>query len=369
MKILAVNSSPKKGGKSSTGLFLSHLVRGMEEAGGDARIVHLREKNVKTCHGCFHCWTKTPGRCVQADDMTDELLSLIPAADLMVCATPLYNHTMNAVMSNFRERMLPLLQPFGEMRGGRFEQKLRRRLPPVVWLCVCGHAGAAEFEALSRFLHRSRHPDTPIVAEIYRTSAEAVKHPIFRETLGDILDATVQAGRELVESMRVTPATLQRIEQPLADARRLSIIGNMMWRTCIAENVSPDEFFAKGMKPRPDSLEDFMTVGVFGLNRQAAGDKKVFLQFVFTDPLPGACYFTIEKEAVQAAAGFCDACDIAITTSFGLWMDIVTGKAEGREMVAQKKVHIHGDLGLMLRLFQKKEEPPPIAHTPVAGGW
>ena len=102
MKILIIGSSPKSGGKSNTELLFNHLARGMRDAGGNIRIIKLREKTVNSCLGCFNCWTVTPGRCIQEDDMAQELLPLIPASDLVVYATPLYNRTMNATMSNFR---------------------------------------------------------------------------------------------------------------------------------------------------------------------------------------------------------------------------------------------------------------------------
>jgi multimeric flavodoxin WrbA len=352
MKILAISSSPKSDGKSNTELLLNHLVRGMREAGGEVRIVNLREKTVKTCLGCFNCWTKTPGRCIQVDDMNQELLPLIPASDLVVFATPLYNRTMNATMSNFRERLLPLLQPFSEKLDGKFARKLRQKLPPAVWLSVCGHPEASEFEALSQFLKCTHHPDTPIVAEIYRTSSEALKHPVFKNNLNDILDATIQAGRELVRSLEISQDTLDRIRQPLDDPESLFIIGNNMWQSCIDENVTLEEFFEKGMKPRPDSLDAFMAISVYGFNTEAAGRKKVILQFRFSGEVEASCYFTIEKGNISSAVGTSDNYDIAIETPFELWMEIMTGKADGREMFMQGKYQVDGDLAMMPRLFQ-----------------
>lgn len=73
MKIIAINSSPRSGGQSKTELLLNHLVEGMRDAGAEVDIVNLREKKIKNCLGCFTCWTKTPGRCIQKDDMTTEI--------------------------------------------------------------------------------------------------------------------------------------------------------------------------------------------------------------------------------------------------------------------------------------------------------
>jgi len=354
MKILTVNSSPRTGAGSSTELLLGHLVRGMREAGAEVCIVNLKEKTIRPCLGCFMCWTKTPGRCIQKDDMTNELLPKLLASDLIVYATPLYYQTMNAVMSIFRERMLPLSQPSVEKRAGKRVFLLRHKLPPAVWLSVCALPDRSEFDALSSFLGSTRHPDVRMVAEIYRTSSEAMRHPVFEKTLSDILQATAQAGWELVRSMKISPATMERITQPIMDPESLAIIGNLTCKTCIAENVTLKEFFAKGMSPRPDSLEAFMAYSVLGLNAEAAGGKRVILQFKFSGGVEASCYFTFEKQSIKATAGTNATYDVLIETPFELWMDIMTGKAGGREMFMQGKYKVEGDLSLMQELFQRK---------------
>jgi putative sterol carrier protein len=288
--------------------------------------------------------------------MTNELLPELVVSDLVVYATPLYYRTMNAVMHVFRERMLPISLPFSERRDGNRVFSMRHRLPPTVWLSVCALPEQSEFNVLSDFLHRTRHPDLSIVAEIYRTSSEALRHPAFKKTLDDILEATKQAGHELVRSMKVSPVTLGRITQPLMDPESLGIIGNLTCKTCVAEKVTLKEFFAKGMTPRPDSIEAFMAYSVLGLNAEAVGDKRVVLQFRFSGEVEACCYFIFERGGIKVAAGTSSTYDIAIETPFELWMDIMTGKAEGREMFMQGKYRVEGDLSLMQELFQRKQE-------------
>ena len=326
----------------------------MREAGAEVCSMNLREKTIRPCLGCYTCWVKTPGQCIQMDDMTNELLPRLIASDLIVYATPLYFKTMNAVMSIFRERMLPMSLPFVEKRDGNRAFLLRHKWPATVWLSVCACPEKSEFDALSSFLNTTRHPDVRIVAEMYRTSSEALRHPVFKKTLSDILDATTQAGGELVRSMKISPATMERITQPLMDPESLAIIGNLTCRTCLAENVTFKEFFEKGMTPRPDSLEAFMAYSVLGLNAEAAGGKKLILQFRFSGEVEASCYFIFENGSIKAAAGTSNTYDISIETPFELWMDIMTGKAEGREMFMQGKYQVEGDLFLMQELFQGK---------------
>jgi len=203
-------------------------------------------------------------------------------------------------------------------------------------------------------LNSTRHPEAPIAAEIYRTSSEALRHPVFKKTLEDILEATTQAGRELVQSMKISPDTMKRIRQPLMDSESLTLIGNLAWKTCMAEGVTLQEFFEKGMMPRPDSLEAFMAISTRRLNPKAAGGKRVILQFKFSGEVEASCYFTLENGSIKATAGANSTYDVGIETPFELWMDIMTGKADGREMFMQGKYRFDGDLSLMLDLFQRE---------------
>jgi len=286
--------------------------------------------------------------------MTNELLPEVVASDLVVYATPLYYKTMNALMSIFRERMLPLSQPFIEERNGKTAFLMRHKLAPTVWLSVCGFPEESQFDAFFNFLNSTCHPDIPIIAEICRTSSEALKHPVFKKVVNDILEATRQAGHELVRSMKVSPDTMRRIRQPLMDPEGLAIMGNLTWRSCIAENMTPREFLEKGMRPRPDSLEAFMVYSALGLNAEAAGGKKVILQFKFSGEVEASCYFTFEKRSIKATAGTSATYDVRIDTPFELWMDIMTGKAEGREAFMQGEYKVEGDLSLMQELFKRE---------------
>jgi putative sterol carrier protein len=179
-------------------------------------------------------------------------------------------------------------------------------------------------------------------------------HPFFKEKAADIFDATRRAGRELVESGRVLPGTMARIKQPLAAFDFYSMMGNLFWKTCIAEKVTPKEFEKRHMIPHPDSIESFMALFPVGINAGAAGDRKVVMQFDFSGEIEGSCSFLIEKGAVTAKKGTLEHPDITIKTPFELWIDIMTRKADGQQMFMEQKYTVAGDLGLMIELFKRK---------------
>ena len=349
MRVLAINSSLSKGSQSRTEMMMNHLVEGMREAGAEVEVVHLRDKKINYCIGCFTCITKTPGKCVHKDDMSNELFPKWLESDLVIYATPLFHHTVHAPMKTFIERTFPVCEPFIEQDdSGYWTHPSRHRQPEGVVLSVGGFFEESAFEGLSHYVNFMFHRgNTKLVAEIYRPGSHVITQSPFKHKLTDILDATKQAGRELVQLMRISPETMARIRQPIADVQSIKEIANTFWRTCIAEGITPKTFDQKGMVPRPDSIGTYMTLMRLGFNSQAAGDTKATLQFDFTGEVEGSCYFTIEKGIIEATSGTAEKPDLAVEAPFEVWMDIVTGKADGTQMFMEGKFQAVGDISLM----------------------
>jgi hypothetical protein len=357
MQVLALNSSPRPEGQSKTAVMLQHLVEGLREGGAGVEVIALREKRLQDCIGCFTCWTRTPGACLLKDDMSAELYPRWLAADLVVYASPLYFHTVNAAMARFIERTLPAVQPFFETAAGRIRHPLRHPMPTAVWLVVSGLPEMAEFDALREFLRRTRHPGVEVAAEIYRPGAEMLTNPICRAAAAEVFEATRAAGRELARARRVSPETLERIRRPLVDPQSFVRLGNLFWRTCIAEGVNPREFDARRMVPRPATLEDFLLLMPYGLNAHCAPPQGAVLQFTFTGAVPESCHFLVSQGQVTAHPGPADHPDVTIETPFALWLDVITGKADGQQLYFAQGYRVEGDLTLMLQLLQARKGP------------
>jgi multimeric flavodoxin WrbA len=351
MYVLALNSSPRTGNHSKTERMLDHLVSGMREAGARVEVVELRKKLVKPCMGCFSCWTKTPGKCIHLDDMTQELFPKWLEADLVVYAFPLYHFTMNAVLKNFIERTLPVVQPFFLRKEGRTGHPLRQNVPKAVVLSVAGFPEMSVFEQLSSWVRFLFGHGGRLVAEIYRPAAEMMTYPAFREKADEIFRATEQAGREIVTSMKIEPETLARITQDItANWDTLSEIANLMWKTCIKEGLSPREFAEKGGIPRPDSIKTFLLIMSLGFKPAAGRDLKATLQFNFSGENEGACHFRIDQGKIEGFEGPAEKADLIIDTPFELWMDIMTGKKDGQQAFLEKGYKVRGDFALLLKM-------------------
>ena len=67
MKILVLNGSPKK--KSDTFRMTDAFLKGLNRNGEhDVHIIHVIDKDIAPCRGCFSCWMHSDGHCVIQDD-------------------------------------------------------------------------------------------------------------------------------------------------------------------------------------------------------------------------------------------------------------------------------------------------------------
>jgi multimeric flavodoxin WrbA len=353
MKVLALNSSPRGEGQSQTEFLLNHLVQGMQEAGAEVEVIELRKKKINYCAGCFTCWTKTPGICIHQDDMTKELFPKWLNADVVIYATPLYHYTVNAQMKAFIERTLPVLEPFFDAHDGETRHPLRQEPPKAVILSVAGFPERSVFDQLSNWIQFIFGRRGHLLAELYQPAAFTLALPEFKEKAQANLEAIRQAGREIVDRQAVSAETLAKFNQEIIeDKEGLARMMNLLWKTFITEKVTPKEFEEKGMIPRPDSLETFLIILPMGFNPEGAGGTKAIIQFNFSGEVEGSCYFRIDNGRIEPQPGKAEKPDLTIEAPFEVWMDIMTGKADGQQMFMEQKYRVTGDLSLLMRMNQ-----------------
>lgn len=217
MKALVLNSSPHRD-RGGTGRVTALLIEGMRAAGAEVEIAYPHRMKVGYCRGCYICWTGTPGRCVQRDDM-DALLPKVMDAHLLVLATPLYVDGMNAAMKAVLDRLIPVLQPFLVEHEGHCRHDLVPgcRAGRVALVSVCGYPELDNFEPLvahvqaaSRNLRRDYagallRPYGGSLASLARSGVE----------VDDVFAACREAGTELARDGRISRQTAARAGREL----------------------------------------------------------------------------------------------------------------------------------------------------------
>ena len=355
MKVLALNSSARTGHESKTEMLLDALVKGMREAGAEVEVVNLRKKKINYCAGCFTCWTKTPGKCIHQDDMTGELLDKWVAADLCVYATPLFHYTVNAQMKTFIERTLPAIEPYMIVQedGEVVHPHRYDSLPEAVILSVAGFPHMEVFDVLSHYVQFLFGKAGGLKAEIYRPGAEFLDGPFGEPYKKAVLEATRQAGSQLITDGAVADTTMAEITKPIGmNFDEVARVANMFWDTAINAGVSPREFGKQKMVPRPHDIADFLLLLQMGFNPAKAGDFKCTIQYDFTGQAEGSCYMTVADGAMQTGEGPAESADAVINTPFELWADVMSGKTDPAPLFMSQQIKATGDLAVIMGMQQ-----------------
>jgi hypothetical protein len=110
MEVVMLNGSPR-GTKSVTGKFLDALALGLEDGGAVVTQFKVASMNIGPCNACLSCMHRTPGECVQKDDMA-QIYPRLKTADLLVMGTPVYTDNMTSQLKTVIDRTIACLQPF-----------------------------------------------------------------------------------------------------------------------------------------------------------------------------------------------------------------------------------------------------------------
>lgn len=219
MKIVAFNGSPHAE-QSNTHVMVDAFLSGARDAGADTESIFLARKKINHCLGCFSCWVKTPGKCIQSDDMP-ELIGKYQSADVVVFATPLYVDNVSGIMKDFIDRLLPLGDPhFEKDPGGEVRHVSGPKKDPRFFLMVnSGFPEQSHFQVLRLLIRRmARNFSTDIAGEIYRGAGCLLQDENTKPFVDTYTALLRTAGSEFAKTGKLSDETIRRLEQPLIPA-------------------------------------------------------------------------------------------------------------------------------------------------------
>ena len=100
MKVMMVNGSAHA--KGNTFLAMDEMRKVFEQDGIDVEMVHIGNKPVRGCIGCFSCVSK--GKCV-FDDVVNESAKLFEECDGLVVGSPVYYASANGTLVSYLDRL------------------------------------------------------------------------------------------------------------------------------------------------------------------------------------------------------------------------------------------------------------------------
>jgi multimeric flavodoxin WrbA len=88
VKVVAFNGSPRKNG--NTAILLRQVLQELEKEGIQTELVQVGGQPVRGCMACYQCRERKDRRCIYHDDMVNEWIGKMLAADGVLIGSPTY---------------------------------------------------------------------------------------------------------------------------------------------------------------------------------------------------------------------------------------------------------------------------------------
>lgn len=226
MKILAINGS-YRGSKGYTAFLINKVFEGAMAEGAECEVIHLAEKHIERCRGCFVCQSERKlMHCIYEDkDDAKLIFEKMREADLLIYATPVYVFNQSSLMNKLFDRYLGICnsKEFQFTDSGLFFHHIDREVsckPFVTIICQDNLETETHKNILSYYKTYSRFMNAPYVGKLIRRSGGVAEHgkasgveafPI----LNKIYDSFVESGKELVLKGRISNYTQKMANKQL----------------------------------------------------------------------------------------------------------------------------------------------------------
>ena len=362
MNVLLLRGNPRRTGYTQR--FTDLFLRGLRETKAEVLDVDLSARSVLSCLGCYRCWLVTPGQCVHPDDMA-ELLEHVLAADVLVCATPLYFYSVSSSLKAFIERLFPLTKP-GFEKTGRGLTRNSTRYPErwqgkkLISILVGALKDPETYRpANEAFQLIADGLGLELGGQLTRPESYLTDYPLSKpKTLKLIQAAFIEAGREAGMHGRLTQKTMSAAALPLApDLEHFRTYANIYWAQAAqlgAAALTPAE-----VQPRvAEDVRILMREMVRTFDPRAAARVKAVLQFEFPDQ---NLHFRVQLDRgrCELSEGTSERPDLRIRCAAPVWAGIFTQQIEVRDALKDRRLLLEGDKSLFVRL--DRYFPPPSA--------
>jgi len=211
--ILAISGSLRK--PSFTEKMLDLCIEGMGDE-VEVKKFYPHKMKIGPCTGCFSCWTKTPGVCVQDDDF-QQILNAYKQADYFLLATPLYVFDFPATVKNVIDRLFIIFEP-AQVKSSRGATEHPKRFdchPKSVLISSCGFPEIEKFDILRKHFRKiCDEADWIWSGEILIPAAGIANVPKLFDRKYELIR---KAGAELIDG-QISKETMDGISAPVMPA-------------------------------------------------------------------------------------------------------------------------------------------------------
>ncbi|GHT53973.1 FMN reductase [Bacteroidia bacterium] len=141
MKVIALNGSPHKSG--NTAYALGVVGKALQAEGIEFEIVEIGGNRIHGCIACGKCGEREDGKCAITNDIVNEVLPKMKAADGIIIGSPVYYSGIAGTMKCFLDRTFYV----ASANGGWFRHKVGASV-----VAVRRTGGSMTFNALNHYL-------------------------------------------------------------------------------------------------------------------------------------------------------------------------------------------------------------------------
>jgi multimeric flavodoxin WrbA len=113
MKVVAFNGSARKDG--NTAILIKYVFEELEKEGIETEMVQLAGRKIRGCMACYKCFKNKDRRCAVTDDVANECIQKMDAADGIILGSPTYFSGVTAEMKALIDRAGFVARANGDM--------------------------------------------------------------------------------------------------------------------------------------------------------------------------------------------------------------------------------------------------------------
>lgn len=202
------------------------LLEVLNNGGAEVWTFTLREMKLAHCLGCFNCWIKTPGMCVESDEGR-EVAKAVIRSDATVFFTPVTFGGYSADLKKIVDHFVQLISPFFALEHGEMHHPPRyEQQPSLMVVGVQRQARPAEARIFRTLAGRNAinlHPSSYAAEVVHAKDDEQTLRTQFQELLTreDALPYGEAAG-----SIMPPPVLAGAVMEAGAHRRALLIVGS-----------------------------------------------------------------------------------------------------------------------------------------------
>jgi multimeric flavodoxin WrbA len=102
LKVIAFNGSARKNG--NTALLLKKVFEPLNQAGIETEMVQLAGKRIRGCTACFKCFSNLDRSCAVKNDIVNDCIEKMIAADGIILASPTYFSDLSSELKALIDR-------------------------------------------------------------------------------------------------------------------------------------------------------------------------------------------------------------------------------------------------------------------------